>query len=87
MNPSPSTPLSNLDELRTLLTRRIEVIGDQKMRLERPQEQLAELQKVSEAIAAWHQAHRSGIAPRLNHYLVQASFQKALAWLDGSDAD
>lgn len=87
MHSNPSTPLADLSELHHLLTHRLTVIGDKKMRDEQPEEQLRELQKVSEAITDWHRTHRSSVPARLNHYLTQASFQKALAWIDNGGSD
>jgi len=46
---------------------------------------LEALKQVSEAISAEHVKHRATIPPRLNHYLTQASFSKALAWLNGAE--
>ena len=75
-------PLANLTELHRLLTHRLTLIADKKMREEEPARQLEELQKTSEAITAWHKANRSSIDSRLNHFLIQASFQKALDWIE-----
>ena len=75
-------PLPQLSELRDLLNHRLTVIGDKKMRDERPAEHLDELRKASEAITTWHQTHRAEVPARLNHYLTQSSFQKALEWID-----
>ena len=82
MKPSPPMPLTSLSELHALLSHRLAVIGDKKMREESPAAHLEELKKASEAITAWHQTHRAEVPARLNHYLTQASFQKALAWID-----
>ena len=87
MHSSTPTPLANLSELHSLLTRRLAVIGDKKMREEAPDEQLRELQRVSEAITAWHETHRSQIPARLNHFLTQSSLQKALDWINESPAE
>lgn len=73
-----------LTELIELLQRRLNVIGDAEMRESDPDRQLKELQSVSEAIGAFHQAHRAVIHNRLNHFLESCSFDKALAWAQES---
>lgn len=69
-----------LDELVQLLERRLEIIGDAELREKDPDAQLAGLQEVSEAIAAFHQENRAEIPMRLDHFLGNCSFEKALAW-------
>jgi hypothetical protein len=76
----------DLDELISLLRRRLEVIGDAAMREFDPDGQLALLREVSERITAFHQDHRSEIPPRLNHFLENASLQKALEWAEAERA-
>jgi hypothetical protein len=76
----------DLDELISLLRRRLEVIGDAAMRESDPERQLSLLQEISEAIAAFHQRHRGAIPPRLNHFLGNASLQKALEWAEAERA-
>ena len=71
-----------MEDLRHLLQRRLAVIADKALRESDPAQQLRELQAVSEAITAWHEAHRSSIDARLDHYLSQASFEKALNHLN-----
>ena len=71
-----------LDELIGLLRRRLDVIGDATMRENDPDGQLVMLQEISEAITAFHQRHRGAIPPRLNHFLENASLQKALEWAE-----
>ncbi|MDF1741288.1 MAG: hypothetical protein P1U86_19165 [Verrucomicrobiales bacterium] len=69
-----------LTELIGMLERRLVVIGDAEMRESDPEGQLKELQAVSEAIMAFHEAHRDVMHNRLNHFLENCSFEKALAW-------
>jgi hypothetical protein len=76
----------DLDELISLLRRRLEVIGDAAMRESDPERQLSLLQEISEAITAFHQSHRGAIPPRLNHFLENASLQKALEWSEAERA-
>ncbi len=73
-----------VDELIGMLQRRLRVIGDAEMRENDPERQLKELQSVSEAIMAFHQAHRDVMHNRLNHFLENCSFEKALAWVQDS---
>lgn len=72
----------DLKELAALLKRRLDTIADADLRERDPERQLALLQEVSEAIAAFHARHRGAIPPRLNHFLENCSFQKALEWAE-----
>ena len=74
------------EPLRQLLRRRLEVIADRDLRERDPAGQLRQLQEVSEAITAEHARLRPQLPSRLNHYLTQASLQKALDWLEGAEA-
>lgn len=67
-------------ELIAMLQHRLKVIGDAEMRESDPERQLKELQSVSESIMAFHQANREVMHNRLNHFLENCSFDKALAW-------
>ncbi|MDF1825030.1 MAG: hypothetical protein P1U68_10335 [Verrucomicrobiales bacterium] len=67
-----------------LLERRLEVIGNAELRANDPEKQLALLQEVSEAISAFHRKHEASLSPRLNHFLGNCSFQKALDWAKSS---
>lgn len=69
-----------LRELIALLEERVRVIGDVEMREQNPDGQLAKLQSVSEAITSFHTTHRGVIQPRLNHFLENCSYAKALEW-------
>jgi hypothetical protein len=71
---------AELSELIGLLEERLRVIGDATLRERDPAGQLAKLQEVSEAIVAFHTAHRAKIQPRLNHFLENCSYAKALDW-------
>ncbi len=73
---------SDLKELTGLLRRRLGTIADAELRERDPERQLALLQEASEAISAFHARHRGAIPPRLNHYLQNCSFQKALEWAE-----
>lgn len=67
--------------LRELLQHRIDLIADHAYRDRDAAAHLAALQKVSEEINAEHAACRENLPPRLNHFLTQASFSKALDYL------
>jgi hypothetical protein len=71
---------AELSELIGLLEERLRVIGDATLRERDPAGQLARLQEVSEGIVAFHTAHRAKIQPRLNHFLENCSYAKALDW-------
>jgi hypothetical protein len=79
MKPLPQ-PASQ--SLRQLLTRRLAIIADHALRESDPSEQLRQLQAVSEELQKFHSDHQSLIPQRLNHFLTQSSYQKALDWLD-----
>jgi hypothetical protein len=69
-------------ELDQLLHRRLEVIADHAWRDRAPAEHLTALQEVSEQLIAWHRKHRNEISPRLDHFLSNCSFEKALTYLE-----
>ena len=73
---------SDLNELSALLNRRLGTIADADLRERDPERQLALLQEVSEAIAAFHAHHRGAVPPRLNQFLQNCSYQKALEWVE-----
>lgn len=73
---------SDLNELSALLKRRLGTIADADLRERDPERQLALLQEVSEAISAFHARHRGAVPPRLNHFLQNCSYQKALEWVE-----
>ena len=70
------------DDLADLLRRRKEIIADHAFRDRDPAAHLEELKSVSEKTLAWHQAHRAGIPARLDHFLTNCSFDKALVFLE-----
>lgn len=73
-----------MDHLRQLLQRRINLIADHAFRDRDPTAHLEALKTVSEEISAEHARLRPQLPPRLNHFLTQASFSKALEYLDSS---
>jgi len=72
----------DLNPLAILLRRRLEVIANHAWRESDPAAQLAELQRVSEAIVAEQQRLQPSLPPRLSHFLTQASYTKALDWIE-----
>ncbi|MGV3658788.1 MAG: hypothetical protein ACO1TE_01350 [Prosthecobacter sp.] len=74
-----------MDHLRTLLQRRIDLIADHAFRDRDPAAHLEALKGVSEEISAEHQRLKPQLPARLNHFLTQASFSKALEYLDSSE--
>lgn len=78
--------MSDLAPLRTLLQRRLDLIADHAFRDRDAAAHLEALKNVSEEIMATHQLLRAELPPRLNHFLTQASFSKALEYLDSSAA-
>ncbi|HCQ38509.1 MAG TPA: hypothetical protein DIV39_05090 [Verrucomicrobiales bacterium] len=72
----------NFPDLAKLLEGRIAVIADHEFRDRDPEAHLEALKRVSGAIVAWHEAHRSVIDGNLDHFLTGASYQKALLYLE-----
>jgi hypothetical protein len=67
----------------TLLQRRRNIIADHGWRDRDAAAHLSALQEVSESITAEHLRLRpTGLPPRLNHYLTQCSYQKAMDWIE-----
>jgi hypothetical protein len=69
-------------ELATALRERLEVIADRALYARDPAAHLDKLKAVSEKIAQLGQSLPKPVDPRLAHYLQQASYQKALDWLE-----
>lgn len=68
--------------LQALLKRRIALIADHEFRDVDPGGHLAALQQISELITAEHQRLKPILPGRLSHFLQQASFSKALEYLE-----
>lgn len=68
-------------ELDTLLEERLAVIADHAWRDRDAAGHLEQLKNVSERLQQEHQRLRGQLPARLNHYLTQASFSKALEWI------
>lgn len=70
--------------LASLLHERESIIADHAWRDRDSADHLNALIRVSESINDWASTHRSDIDPRLQHYLQNASYGKALAHLQSS---
>ena len=70
-------------ELKNLLRRRLEVISDHAWRDSDPEGHLEALKEVSLAIDGQRDALAGRLPPRLEHFLRNASYSKALAWIEG----
>lgn len=75
----------NYQDLIEYLEKRLAVIGDHDLRERDPDEQLRQLQEVSEAIFAWQKKYIDQLPPRLGHFLDNCSYDKALEWLKTLD--
>lgn len=73
-------PMEPLQELASLLRKRLSVISDHALRDSNPEQHLAALQQASEEISARHLALREAgqLTPRLEHFLANCSYAKAL---------
>ncbi|MES2708535.1 MAG: hypothetical protein V4726_18220 [Verrucomicrobiota bacterium] len=80
--------MTSWKNLETLLLRRRETIADHAWRDRDADTHLAALREVSEALTAEYARLRPVLPARLQHYLTQCSYDKALAWIqDGVVAD
>jgi hypothetical protein len=75
--------MRDVTQLADLLRRRRTIIADHAWRDRDAAGHLAALIEVSEAIAATGEELRGEIHPRLDHFLRQCSFEKALAFIEG----
>jgi hypothetical protein len=67
--------------LARLLQSRLAIIADHELRHRDPAAQLEQLRSVSESISAWQEACATSLPPRLRHFLANASYSKALDWI------
>lgn len=81
--PNPATN-SGLRELAALLQQRLAVIGDTALRDSDPEAQLRQLQEVSGSLVALHDSLKIAglVPPRLDHFLTQCSYGKALDFVN-----
>lgn len=71
-----------LSELNILLKQRLAIIGDRALREKDSVEHLAQLRNVSEALDQLFREHRNELPARLCHFMSQASYQKALEYIE-----
>jgi hypothetical protein len=73
-----------LRELAALLEQRLAIIGDTALRDSDPKTQLRQLQEVSESLVELHGKLKGEgqIQPRLDHFLTQCSYSKALDFVN-----
>ncbi len=76
---------SDFGTLQALLKRRLQLIADHEFRDADAAGHLAALQQVSELISAEHHRLKPLLPGRLSHFLQQASFSKALDFLEAMD--
>ena len=84
MHPVPSSASEVSRELAAALRERRAVIADRISYQRDPQAHLLQLQGVSERITALAEKLPAPVDPRLAHYLERCSYDKALAFLEGS---
>lgn len=70
----------NYQALKDHLELRISIISNTQLRESDPDEQLRQLKDISEKITTW-QRETKKIPQQLNHFLKQASFNKALDFI------
>ncbi len=73
-------------QLIELLRRRIAVIADHAWRDRDSAGHLEALKNVSEEITAWTLAHRTEVDAQMRHYLANASYEKALSYLESENS-
>ncbi len=72
-----------LQRLKASLQKRLDLIADHAFRDRDPEGHLAELREISESLTEQQRALASHVDARLNHYLTQCSYSKALDHLHG----
>ena len=77
-------PLSSQQQqqLADLLRQRLNIIADHELRDRDPAQQLESLKKVSLQIDSCATEWNRDLPGQMRHYLTNASYQKALAWLE-----
>ncbi|MFT5905981.1 MAG: putative phage-related endonuclease [Cryomorphaceae bacterium] len=76
----------NYQTLKSLLELRLSVISNTQLRDSDSEEQLRQLQSVSEDITQWADETK-GIPQQLNHFLKQSSLNKALEFIQAIEPD
>lgn len=75
---------SELKKLAELLRKRLEIIADHEFRDKDPGFHLKSLEEISLAIESEHETLRNSIDARLNHYLTNMSYEKALSHIENN---
>jgi len=70
------------EDLAALLHRRRDIISDHEFRDRDTLGHLEALKEISQDIETWVLAHQAEISPRLDHFLKNASFDKALVYIE-----
>lgn len=83
MNSPTENTDASLQNLAALLRRRLEIIADHSWRDRDTDAHFLALKTVSLEIGEVHQSISGQLPARLNHFLGQCSFDKALAYIDG----
>ena len=73
-----------MKELADLLRFRLRVVADHELRDHDPDAHLKKLREVSEAVVEKHRSLQGGLPPRLEHFLTQCSYEKALDFIEAS---
>jgi len=71
----------DFSKLERLLRERLDVIADHALRDRNPAAHLEKLRDVSLALDQEHQTLRGALPARLNHFMQQSSYDKALAFI------
>lgn len=72
---------SILHDLRCLLEKREAVVGDSELRTSAPELHLEALKQISEKVLQFHRDHAASLSPKLNHFLQNGSYSKAITAL------
>jgi hypothetical protein len=78
----PQAMQFSIEILATLLKQRLAIISDHAFRSRDAIAHLAALREVSESIASAFESLKPQLAPRLRHYMEQASYTKALEYIE-----
>ncbi|MBX7207765.1 MAG: hypothetical protein K1X78_05620 [Verrucomicrobiaceae bacterium] len=77
----------DLCRLQHLLRERLRIIADHALRDSDPALHLDMLREVSAALDDEFRSHRAALPAKLVHFMAQASYEKALAFIEDSAAD
>jgi hypothetical protein len=81
-----NTSHASQKELAALLQKRLAIVADRDFRERDSAGHLDALREVSEAINAKYQALKPQLPPRLRHFMEQASYSKALEYIEQEGA-